>query len=191
MLICEHGRWYEQSGLLAVGCGFECRADGDFGLSEANVAANQAIHRLFTFHIGLHRFGGGELVGGVFVDERRLEFVLKIGVGGEGVAFLLLAGGIEPDEIAGYVLELRLGLFLHPVPCAGAELVDFRGHTVLAAVFCEFVEGVDRDEDYVVVGIYEFYHFLRAAVDVGTQQSGEFSHAVVDVDYEIAWFNGT
>ena len=50
---------------------------------------------------------------------------------------------------------------------------------------------MDGDEDDVVVGIDEFYHLLRTAVDFGAEESGETSHSVVEVDYVVARFDGS
>ena len=66
--------------------------------------------------------------------------MLQITVGGEGEAFLLLAGGIEAYEVAGYILEFALSALLEFVPCARAEFVDFGRDTLFAAIFCELVE---------------------------------------------------
>ena len=42
--------------------GLERGADRDLGLAKANVAADQAIHRARTFHVGFRRGDGGQLV---------------------------------------------------------------------------------------------------------------------------------
>ena len=53
VLLAEHRGWYQHGGLLAREHSLEHRADRDFGFSEANVAANQAVHRQRAFHVGL------------------------------------------------------------------------------------------------------------------------------------------
>ena len=92
--------------------------------------------------------------------------MLQVAVRGESMPLLLFSCGIEPDEVAGYVLQLAFGPFFQLVPCPGAEFVDFRGHTLLATVFGKLVQRVYGYEDYVVVGIYELYHLLCASVDI-------------------------
>ena len=45
MLPRQHGRRYKDGRLLARKDTFHDRAQGDFGLAKANVAAQQAVHR--------------------------------------------------------------------------------------------------------------------------------------------------
>ena len=143
MLVGQHGGWDEHGHLLAVGGGLEGGADGDFGLAEAHVAADEAVHGLVRLHVGLDGLGGGQLVGGILIDERGLQLLLHVRVGRERETFLVFALGIEADEVAGDVLELRLGALLHLVPLARADAVEFGRNALLAAVFGELVEGVD------------------------------------------------
>ncbi len=51
------------------------------------------------------------------------------------------------------------------------------------------MEGVDADKEYVVVEIYELDHLLHAPVDFGADKTAEFAHAMVDVDYVVAYLN--
>lgn len=76
MLVGQHGGWDEHGHLLAVGGGLEGGADGDFGLAEAHVAADEAVHGLVRLHVGLDGLGGGQLVGGILIDERGLQLLL-------------------------------------------------------------------------------------------------------------------
>ncbi len=59
----------------------------------------------------------------------------------------------------------------------------------LAAIFRQFVERVDTYQEYVVVEIYELDHLLHAPVDLGADKAAEFAHAMVDVDYVVAYLN--
>ncbi len=139
----QHRRWHEHGGLLAVGRGLEGGAYGNLGLAEAHITANQAVHGLVALHVGLDGLGGRELVGRVLIDERGLQLLLQVAVGGIGKAFLLAAGGIQADEFAGDVLEAALGARLHFSPSVGAQAVQARRLALLAAVFREFVQRVD------------------------------------------------
>ena len=72
MLIGKHGRGDKESNLLAIGSGLEGSTDGDLGLPEAYVTAEQAIHRIGSLHIGLHRRCCDSLVGCIFKGKRGL-----------------------------------------------------------------------------------------------------------------------
>ena len=78
VLIGEHGRRHEHCDLLAVSGSLEGSADGDFGLAEANVAADEAVHRAVALHVGLDGLSGCQLVGRVLVDKRGLELLLEV-----------------------------------------------------------------------------------------------------------------
>ena len=67
---------HQHSHLFAVAHGFESGTDGYFGLAEAHVAADQAVHGVQTLHIGLHGLGCGGLVGRILEHERGFEFLL-------------------------------------------------------------------------------------------------------------------
>ena len=185
----EHRGGHKHGGLLAVGGGLEGGANGDFGLAEAHVAAYQAVHGLVLFHVGLHGLRGLKLVGGVLVDERRLQLVLQVSVGRIGVTLFAAALGIELYEVAGNVFQLALGAALQFVPRARAEFAQARLHTLLAAVFRQLVQGVYRHEYYVAVEVGELYHLLARTVDGGAHQAAKLAYAVVLVHYVVAHLN--
>ena len=68
----DRGR-HQHGDLLAGVDRLERRPDGDLGLAVADVAADQAIHRLALGHVALDRLDGRELVGRLLVGKGRLE----------------------------------------------------------------------------------------------------------------------
>ena len=116
---------HEHGDLLAVGDRDEGGAQGDLGLAEADVAADQPVHRLARLHVLDHRVDGGQLVGR-FLEAEAV---------GEGFQFLLLevelvalargALGVEVQQFGGGVAHLRGGLLLGLFPLAGTEPVQF------------------------------------------------------------------
>jgi hypothetical protein len=62
--------------LSAVHDRLERSADGDFGFAEADVAADQAIHRLWTFHVDLGIDDCFQLVRCLPKRKRMFEFRL-------------------------------------------------------------------------------------------------------------------
>ena len=68
----QRGR-HQHRDLLAGGGGDEGRAHRDFGLAEADVAADHAVHRLRAGQVADHRFDRGVLVGRFLEREGRRE----------------------------------------------------------------------------------------------------------------------
>ena len=186
VLVGEHCRWHKHCRLLAIYCRLEGCTDCNLGLTEAHIAADEAVHGLGTLHVGFHGCGGFELVGRIFIDERCLKLLLHVAVGRECKAFLLAACRVEPDEVARYVLQLALGALFHAVPRSAAQLVKPRLHAFFSAILGKLVQRVYRHEDDVVVLVDELYHLLHLSVHVGAKQSAEFSHSVVHVHYVVA-----
>ena len=73
VLLGEDRRRAEDERLLAVDRGGEGGADGDLGLAEADVAADEPVHRPRRLEILLHRLDRARLVLGLAVRELRLE----------------------------------------------------------------------------------------------------------------------
>ena len=182
MLVGQNSGRHKHRHLFAIGCSLESGAHRYLGLAKTDIAAYQAVHWPVALHIGLDGTRGRKLVGRILVYERRLQFLLHIGIGTERKALFVLAGGIKTYKIAGYILEFALGAVLHLLPGAGTEPVDFRRHTLFSAVFGKLVKGMNRHKDDVIVLINKLYHLLHTTADIGPHQSREFSHTVIDVD---------
>ena len=71
----DRGR-HEHRDLLAELRRLERRADRDLGLAEADVAADQPVHRAVAAHVAFDRGDRGELVLGLVVGELGLELLL-------------------------------------------------------------------------------------------------------------------
>ncbi len=120
MLISQHRGGHEHCRLLAITSRLEGRTYGHLSLSEAHVTADETIHRHSALHVGFHILRSLQLVGRVLIEEAGLQLVLHEIVGREGKAFLMASLGIELNEVAGNVLNLRLCPLLEPLPCARA-----------------------------------------------------------------------
>ena len=106
----EQGGGNEYSDLFAVLDRFERGPNGDFGLAETDVTANEPIHRVRTLHVGLHFVDRFALIGGFDERERVLHGVLPRCIGGEGVA---LGGDSLLVEHHEFLSDLADGA-LHP-----------------------------------------------------------------------------
>ena len=73
VLLREDGRRHEHQRLLAVQRRGEGGSDGDLGLAEADVAADEPVHRARRLEVLLDGLDRGRLVGGLPVRELGLE----------------------------------------------------------------------------------------------------------------------
>ena len=173
--------------LLAAHHAFEGRAQRNFSLADADVAADKPIHRPGLFHILLDLGRGGQLVGGFVVGKALLKIALPGIVGREGVAVGLLAAGIELNELLGH----RLGRSAHPLagfrPLAAAQpaqldLVRIAGSRIAG----EQVELGDRDVEHVLFVVFDAQVVLGDALHLHALDAGIPADAVVLVDDEVA-----
>ena len=132
MLLREDRRRDEHQRLLAVQrCG-ERRPHRDLGLAEADVAADEPVHRARRLHVLLDRLDRGALVVGLAVGEARFELVEVLVVEVERMAGRLLALGVEPEELAGELADPFAGPALEQLPGLAAELRE-RGRAAVGA----------------------------------------------------------
>ncbi len=78
MLKRKNGSRHKHSHLLAVRNGLECSSDGNLGLSESDIPANEPVHRAFVLHVHLHGLNGLLLIRSILIHERRLKLLLHI-----------------------------------------------------------------------------------------------------------------
>ena len=183
----EHRGRHHHGDLLVVAGRLEGSAHRDFGFTKSHVAADEAVHRAVALHVGLDLLGHFELIGGVFVGKGGFELLLEECVGGVGEALFFAPATVEDDEVAGDVFELFLGLALDALPRTCAEVGESGRFALAAFVLRHLVEGVDGDEDGIVVLIGDFDDLLQFAVGTGhAHQSGKPPHAVVNVHHIVA-----
>ena len=101
MLRGQQGGRDQHRHLLAVLDGLEGGPDGDLGLAEADVAADQAVHGGLRLHVGLDVLDGLELIGGLVVGERLLHLALPRRVRREGVAGRVDPLLVQHDQLLG------------------------------------------------------------------------------------------
>ncbi len=121
MLLRQDGGGREDGDLAARLRGLEGGPEGDFGLAESHVAADQPVHRAAALHVGLGLVDRAQLVGGFDERERGLELLLPGRVRREGEAGLGLALGLDREELGGQVEGGPLGRPPGLFPAAGAD----------------------------------------------------------------------
>ena len=151
----KNRRRAEHHDLLAVLRRLERRADRDLGLAVADVAADQAVHRLVGLHVGLDVGDRRELIGRLLERERRFHLELPGRVFSVGVALDRGAPRVQVDQVererAGRLARLagRLG------PVGGVEARDARRGRVRADELGDPVDLLDRDVELVALGVLE------------------------------------
>ena len=121
VLLGEHGGRHQDRHLAAVLDGLEGGPQGDLGLAVADVAHDQAVHRLLGLQVGLDLGDGAQLVGRLLVGEGGLQLLLPGRVRSEGVAARVGTGAVELQELARQVGDGPLDARLGPLPLPAAK----------------------------------------------------------------------
>ena len=177
---------HQHRDLLAIHHRDEGGAQGDFGLAEAHVAADEPVHRLAGLQVEQHGFDGGGLVGGFFETEAGGErFVVVIGEL-EGVAFARGALRVDVQQLGGGVAHLLHGAALGLVPGAAAQLVQRCGFRRAAAVAADDVQLRDGHVELVLARIFQQQEFVLAFAEVEVHQALIARDAVLLMHHRVA-----
>ena len=186
VLLAENGGGDQDGGLFAGEDCFEDGADRDFGLPEADIAADQAIHRAGLFHVGFGGFDGGELVRGFLEREGVLKFSLPEVILGKGEAFGLVALGMEAEELGGVIEGGGFGGAAGLGPGFTADFAELGcglGKPDIARKEVGFREGYVQGH-----GVGKFYgeHFAHTVGGFEVHVTAKEADAVLEVDQRIA-----
>ena len=110
VLAREQGRRHHDRDLLAVHGGDEGGAQRHLGLAEADVAADQPIHRPAGGEVAEHRGDGGLLVVGLLVGKAGAELVVEPAADRKLRRLPQLPLGRDLDQLAGHLADA----LLHP-----------------------------------------------------------------------------
>ncbi len=148
----DRGR-HQHRHLAALLHRLEGGAHRHLGLAVADVAADQAVHRLDVLHVLLHLDDRLELVGRLLVGERRLQLALPHGVGLEGVSLEGLPRGVGADQLVRHLLDRLLGARLGLLPRARAEPMHRGTRAFAGRVSRHHRELLHRHEQPVALGV--------------------------------------
>ena len=120
MLLGQHRGRREHGDLLAVHHRLERGADRHLRLAEADIAADEPVHRALGFHVGLGRGDRGKLVGGFLVQKRVFKLLLPFVVRREREAGARFPLGMDGEQLGGIIKNRALGgePGLRPAPVA-------------------------------------------------------------------------
>ena len=127
----QNRRGGQDRALFAAHHAFERGAQCDLGLADADVTAEQPVHRPRLLHIVLDVCRAGQLVGRFLIGKALFKITLPGVVGGEGVAVRLLAAGVQLDQLLRHLLRRSLDLLAGLGPIAAAQAAQL--HVVAVA----------------------------------------------------------
>ncbi len=190
MLLGQHRGRHQEGGLLAPHHRLEDGADRHLGLAEADVAADQPVHRAGRLHIALALDDRLELVLGLVVDKGLLELGLPRRVGPVGVALKGVPLRLDAEQLGRVIADRLVRLGLRLVPARSAQLVE-RGRPLGRAEVAGDEVGVfQRDVELGLAGEAEHQRLgLAVARLVGTGerlQPHVAGDPVMKVDHIIA-----
>ncbi len=180
----QRGRHHHRH-LLARQRHDEGGAQRHLGLAEADIAADQPVHRTAGGEIVEHGVDRGALIVGLVIGKAGAELVVEPVADGEPRRFAQMALRRDLDEVGRHLEDARLHARLARLPGAAAEPVEIdRG--LLGAVARQQLDVLDRQEQLVVAGVVDFQAVMRRAGGLDGLEADEAADAVVDMDDEIA-----
>ena len=185
MLAGEQRRGHDDGDLRAGHRDREGGAQRDLGLAEADIAADEPVHRAAGGEVLQHVGDGADLVIGLDEGEAGAELVEGALGRDRDLALLHAAFGGDADELRRHVLDTLLGLGLAALPGAAAELVE-RDPLALRAEARQHLDILDGEEQLVVAGIDELQAVMRRVVDADGLEPGIAADAVLLVHDEVA-----
>ena len=169
--------------LLSVQDALHHRPEGHLGLSEAHVAAEQAIHRDRGLHVLLDLGGTAELIVRLRIREVLFKFPLPAAVRREGITRKALPLGIEGNQLSRHVLGRALGPGAGLGPFGSAHLRELdRTFLSPAGVLGHHVQLRCGDIEHVRSGVAELDIVLFKPVHLHFDNSGKAADAVGLVD---------
>ena len=153
MLAGEQSGRCDHRDLLAVHRRDEGRAQRDLGLAEADIAADEAIHRLAAFEVGQDIGNGAVLIVGFLVLEAVEELVVRPFLDFQHRRFPKRAGGGDLHQLARDGLDALLQAGAPLLPSFAAQPVEL-DRFLARSVAAEDVDILDRDEQLVPAAIF-------------------------------------
>ena len=163
----------------------ESRSQRHFGLAEADIAANEPVHRLALGKVFGDRVDAGELIVGLLVGEARDELVIGPVGHSEHGRWPCLARGRNLDQLLRHLADALLHAGLAPLPGRAAELVQVRARLV-GAVARQKLHVLDGQEKLVAARIFQLHAIVRRARRGDGLKADEAADAVIGMDHEIA-----
>ena len=185
MLADQQRRRREDRDLPAGHRDDERGAQRDLGLAEADIAADQPVHRVARREIVEDRLDRAGLILGLVIGEARGELLVEPRRRGQLDALPQSPPGRELDQLAGDLADPLLDLGLPGLPAEPAQLVE-RDVAFGSAIAREHVEVLDRHEQLVAAVVDQAQAVVRRAAELERDEAVVAADAVVLVDHEVA-----
>ena len=157
----QRGR-HDHGDLLAFERDRERRAQRHLGLAEADVAADQPIHRAADLEILQRRLDRAELVLGLVIGEARAELVIEAGLHRQLRRLMQHALGGDLDQFARDLADAVLQPGFARLPAGAAEPIEL-DIGLVGAVARQQLDVLDRQEQLGVGGIVQLEAIVRRA----------------------------
>ena len=191
VLLGQNGRGAEHHDLAAGVHALKGRAQGDLGLAETHVAAQQAVHGLGRLHVGLDVSDSLQLVACLVVGETLLHLDLLGRIGRTGDTGNRRAARIQVDQIKRQLFGILARLVGSPRPVGGVEPGQARFIAVGTNVARDTVDLLERHVELVAVGIFQqkvvaflAAHFLARDLAKERDAVGSVHHVVARLKRE-------
>ncbi|MNU90269.1 hypothetical protein D3C71_801300 [compost metagenome] len=177
----QRGR-HQHRHLLATAGGGKGRTHGDFGLAEAHVAADHAVHRLTGLQVAQRGFDGGELIGGFLERETRSEGLVHGAVDIQRQTGAGLTARLDFQQLGSDVAHLLRSLALGLGPLLATERMQRRGFRRRTGVAADQVQLRDRHIQAVALGVLDLKELARHAADVHRDQATVATDTMIFMD---------
>ena len=179
VLLRQQRRRHEHRDLLAALHGDERGAQRDLGLAEADVAADDAVHRAARAQVVDDGLDRAELVDRLLEREARLECAQLLFVDRERMALARRAPRVDVEQFGGRVTDPGRGPGARLGPLVAAELVQRRRFGRRAGVPADALERLHRHVELVAAGVLEHEELGRRAAGVHRREAGVAADAVI------------
>ena len=186
VLLGEHGRGHEHGHLRPRLGHLEGGPHRKLRLAEADVAAEQPIHRPRSLQVVPNCLDGGELVGRLVERKRLLKLPLPGRVGRKGIAWPACPPRLQGEHVGGHVGQRVFDGLLLFFPQRAADLGELGGEFAAADIFLDKVDRRGRHVDLRALGKLDLQKLLGAALLLQQLEPPVATDAVGDMDDVIA-----
>jgi hypothetical protein len=179
VLLREQGGRHQHRDLASCTRGDKGCAQCDFGLAEADVAADHAIHWLRHREVADDRLDRGELVGRFLERETRGERFVHRAIDRDRETLSRLPARLDLEQLGGDIANAFGGLALGFLPLLAAERMQGCGFWRCAGIAVDQMQLCDRHVELVALRVFDLEVFGAFAARVERDQSAIATDAVI------------